>query len=371
MVDRDRTAEYLLRLYDPATKGFRFHSGGETTLLSTCFGVQLAHLLGVAIPEREAMAQGIRRQQEPGGLFVDASFRPDDTTGSHTPEYLKWQFTYFSLIALDLMETAPAHPPAFMRPFHDGDALEQWWNRRNWVNFWYGSNELMFFLFFLTREVERGGADREVCGRCLEWCFDELDRRQDPETGFWGENAREDPANGLYGAAHILLFYDYHGRSFRFGEEIVRTTLRLQAAGGLYGGVWGGACEDYDGVEVLHRCLLAGMGDAAAIRQSLERTRQAVVAATGSEGGFAYRARAQGPFWRRWRYAPFERGTYSYSGWSRMTARSFAPDLWATFFRRLTLAVIEADLGIASEQPAWFYDLPGWGYLTRRGKTNP
>lgn len=344
---------------------FCFHTRGEATLLSTCFGALLMQLMGAGSSfDRQAIAQTIRQYQRADGLFMDPRFRKEDLRGTHREDYIAWQFTFFAVSALDWMGVSPNARMSFVDELaYSRRAMKAWLAARNWDNFWYASNEIMFLLYFLAyryaREMDTGSRDQALT------ILDELDAVQDSHTGYWGRRVRENPANGLYGAAHVLLFYDYFGREIHCAKAAVRQTLALQHPAGLFGGLHGGACEDYDAVDVL--CRLRPYVVDEEVNRALDAVRDRIINAAACPGGLSYSLphASIGGFVSRLHLGVRGQDTYQYSGWSRMASHIFRADLWSVFFRILSLAMIER---VQCRPPSisWaFYSLPAWGYPCR------
>ena len=356
---------FLMSLYDDARPGFRFWSKGNSTLLSTCFGIQLAYLIN-ALPTMEfkCVTEYIKSQQRDDGLFVDETFIITDLKGLQSEKYLYWQFTFFALIALDMLGKRPDKPLIFLESIMHERKLQKWFEDRNWTDFWYASNEIMFLMYFLTFKRDRLGEAKETCSKCIDIIFDILDQRQDSVTGFWGDNVSVDWLNGMYGAAHIYLFYDYHQRDLFYTEKIIDNTISLQLANGLYGKLEGGACEDYDAVEVLSRMLRFSHKRELDIRESMVKTYKTIQNGQDLGGGFPYCLKQHSSRHYLKYMLMHLRGydSYCYSGWSRMKCYLFTPDLWGTYFRVLTMAIIEKSLGLELSYNYKFYALPGWGY---------
>ena len=361
--------DYLLSLYDAKKHGFRFWQDGEVTLLSSCFGVQFAYLINnLSAIDTDHISTHILDQQSEDGLFYDDIFLPSDTTGSHSEQYITWQFTFFSLIALDMLGIKPKVTLTFLDTFKEDGYLAKWLNERDWNDFWYASNEIMFLLYFLIYQRDRLCIDRPQCTAAMDICMDYLDKHQDPLTGFWGRNVRKDVYNSLYGAAHIYLFYDYLERPIPHAGRIIDTTLGLQSANGLYGNAGGGACEDYDAVEILFRMYNISQHRKDDVRVAMRKTYMAIRNASDAAGGYSYRLRKRSilnPIKSLIlkRFNP--EICYSYSGWSKMKCNVYTPDLWGTYFRVLTMALIEMTLGTEKSFNYKFYALPGWGYYKK------
>lgn len=342
--------------------GFRFQARSSATLLSTCFGLQLIQLADLSDAfETDSICSRICGYQEENGVFRDPIFRASDLHGSHSSEYLEWQFSFFALVSLDWIGIRPTHPVSFVDEYVQSWArLENWLVSRKWDNFWYCSNEIMFLLYFLTYRSERCG-DQDAAQR-IQDTLDWLDQHQSSVTGFWGEGVEKTPETGMYGAAHIFLFYDYFQRKIHHARQAVQHTLALQHPFGLFGNIHGGACEDYDGVDVLVR-LRPFVENQAAVDQALQNVYHRLQCGKGlhalsySLSHHSLRGTiSRMILWQR------KQDHYNYSGWTRMRSNRFQPDVWSVFFRMMTLALIEQVLDVP-ETIAWnFYSLPGWGY---------
>lgn len=236
---------------------------------------------------------------------------------------------------------------------------------RDWNNFWYCSNEIMFLLYFMTFAQHCGALEGSWRQRVHD-LFDLLDTSQDDQTGYWGEAVRVQAVNGMYGAAHIYLFYDFHDRPVRHAGAVIRQTLALQGADGLFADGGGGACEDYDGVEILVRMMGREPAKDGEIRAALCRCRDAILRnSTERANRFPYRFPAAGfcAAAGRWLNQATGGNRYFYSGWWLMSCDVYSPDLWATYFRVLTVVLVESAVACPAIHDFQSYPLPGWGYL--------
>lgn len=357
---------FLENIYDREHSGFRFCENGHTTLLSSCFAIQLCFLLNrLNLFERKLLADRIREQQQADGTFVDLQFTRNQLKGRQSDQYLRWQFTFFALTALDMLNEPSNEKNLFLRDFQDPTFAEAWFLQQDFDDFWYGSNIMMFLLFFLAYEKDKESTSSY--DESIERIFACLDRFQDQATGFWGKRLRVDPANGMYGAAHIYLFYEYFKKQYMYVPEIVKSTLILQHKNGLYGGCEGGACEDYDGVEILCRARTRTSAANEEINASLLNTYAILLHRQGTDGSFSYRIPSMSPgmVLRRIVDRLSGRLIYRFSGWDKMACSPFVPDIWATFFRFLTIAQIETALDLPRSYDYRSYRLPAWGYLCR------
>lgn len=366
---RQQTLDFIQGLSRPEG-GVCFSQFAPDTILSTDFAVFTLFILGEAAALEEmkgrvhAYLTAARRED---GLFLDPRYSPADIKGPHQADYLTGQFTCYTLMALDMLGVRYNALP-FVEPMLEERQSYHWFDGLEWSRFWYESNKIMFHLYFLAYLLKYG--DPALTPRIraeVDNAIDLLNDKQDPVTGLWGTDLNGgDIADGAYGAAHILLFYQYFNRPIPRPRRILESCLGLHAQNGLAGGPEGGACEDYDLVEVYLRLLPQIPERKGQVTNVLAKMRTAIDNARSPEGGYPYRIpRANRGVLTRLRSllpAPWRVPTYRYSSWPRMRTPVHQPDLWATFFRLLTLQVIDH---IVDGVPfARSYALPGWGYLT-------
>ncbi len=364
-----RTIDFVKALSRPEG-GVAFSRYAPDTILSTDFAVFILYILG----EKDALEEikgGIvpylTTARRDDGLFFDPLYTPADTKGPHQADYLIGQFTCYTLMALDMLGIRYDALP-FVEPMLEERQSYHWFDGLEWSNFWYESNKIMFHLYFLAYLDKQG--DPALKSRIqteVATAFDLLNDKQDPVTGLWGTDLNGgDIADGAYGAAHVLLFYRYFARPIPRARRILESCLGLHAENGLVGGLEGGACEDYDIADIYLRLLPQFPERRSQIVGTLSKMRTAIEKAHAPEGGFPYRIpRVRGGLRSRLRSllpAFLPEPTYRYSSWPRMRTPVHHPDLWGTFFRLLTLRVIDHIVdGTPFERS---YPLPGWGYLT-------
>lgn len=352
--------EYSKMLFDDTSSGFRFFKDGNSTILSSSFGVQLNFLLdSLADYPTDKISTSLKKQQNTKtGLFIDKDFDIKETEGFEE-EYILWQFTYFATIALDMLNETLPFSFNFLAKLKNKGMLEKWLNKQDFKNFWYTSNKIMFLFYFLTYEQERLNVDNS---KLIEYLFTFLDSKQDVNTGFWGTQEGTTLERGMFGAAHIYLYYDFHERDMNHKEAIVDNVLGLQNLYGLYGAGLGGACEDYDAIEILS-ILAKHTGHAAElVQKSLSKTYSVICKCQRRDGSFPYSIDTRSISRKLKDIIKRRLYVYKYSGWQKMTSSKFESDLWGTYFRVLAIAKIERILGIGDSNKYKFYSLPGWGH---------
>ncbi len=372
----EKLIEFNNHLQNNELCGYKFHERGNVTILSTDFAIMLNFLLAYSKNfNKNSLLNFLLESQNKEGFFIDQNFSLNDTSGSHKEDYILWQFTYFSTIALDMLGSRPKYDFIFLKPLLDKVELKNWFNELNWKNFWYSSNQIMFLMYFLTYMKERWGYDPYLIDSLIQECFAILDSKQDSNTGYWGTALNRDLNIGMYGASHIYLFYDYYNRKINYPEKIIDNTLGLQNSNGLFGSEYGGACEDYDAIEILSKMLRQTDYRRKDIYIAFLKTYNKINSSQQQNGGISYCLKNFSLLEKIKKkiniYKNSNRRIYSYSGWNRMTSDSFIPDIWSTYFRTLTNAIIEKDIPSLIGTKFCFYNLPGWGYYSKEKSEKP
>jgi len=358
-------------------RGFAFTIGGNRTLLSDCFGMLAAELFGGIDSDRswyEKLAQSIASHQAEDGFFRDPQFKLEDLKGSHDATYLLWQQTYFALHALDVVGVRPPHRLAFLDAFQEDTAAIAWLRERDYVDFWYGSNEIMWLMSFLAQEGIEG--DSRML-RVMDAMLDELDATQDPKTGYWGTDRGATLFNGMAGAFHIYYFYFWRKRPINHVQAIIDNTLALQHRDGLFhanGG--GGTCHDLDAVDILVKFSMLSDHRAQDVASALDRAWHGLPGTQNPDGAFCERRWRPRRSWKRrlgeavgldrllGRPNPICTPLYRYSGWDKMSCPVTTSNIWAMWFRPLALTLIQTRYPDRyGPAPAWtFRRLPGLGW---------
>ena len=362
---KQKVIAYVTSLYQQ--KGaFSFSRIAPATILSTDFAVFSLYMLGetALLDEfRKDIVAYLESARMSDGMFCDNNFNPKTNRGKHKNDYVLGQFTMYTLIALDMLGVHYDKLP-FIEPLLDEAELHKWFEELNWSEFWYESNKIMFLFYFLAylEKYSEPEIKNKIDG-IIDASFKILEKKQDPNTGLWGTDSNNKKiVNSVFGAAHILLFYDYFNKSVSYPDRIIESCLGLHTANGLIKKPEGGACEDYDVVEIYFRLFHNTRERYHDIKEALKKMKNRIESAQSSEGGFPYKIRSLNKhFWRNGISEKPLKKYYKYSSWNYMKTPYYLPDQWSTFFRLLTLLVIEH---ITDSIPfRTSYHLPSWGYF--------
>lgn len=358
-MDLIKVENYINNLYDPNSGFFSFSKYSNPTLLSTDFAIMSLYLInGLERIDNKLIIKDLLRLKTPENSFIDFQYNQSMERG-HKPDYILNQYTFFTLIALDQLGVT-YEKLHFFDVFLDHNKLKEWLNSLNWSNFWYESNKIMFWLFFLSYIHKYGNdLDKLKAEEIVDIIFEILNKKQDKNTGFWGTNLNNNNlVDGCFGAAHILLFYEYYKREIPYKKEIIDNTLALHSKNGLVLNNEGGACEDYDVVEIYLRVLEQTDYRRNEVVNKIEQMKRTIISNQESDGGFPYLIgnRKYGIFKQK------NNNVYRYSSWELMETKLYYSDTWATYFRILTVAIIDYILKIEIYK-FQTYNLPGWGYI--------
>ncbi|RJP56602.1 MAG: hypothetical protein C4541_12130 [Candidatus Auribacter fodinae] len=364
-----RESLYQWIIQQQRKNGFAFTAHhAEPDLLSTCFAVLALQTINKLQETKctEALKQYILNHQIKNGTFIDE--RIFKTAPASQQEYLAHQATDFALMALQALraETELKYPLLFLQPFHSDKFLIQWFNSLNWNSIWGISNNIMFVLNFLFFEQRCFDTDNRSY---ISLIFDELDKRQDPQTGYWIQNDKRNLLFEMAGAYHFYIHYVFADRPIAYMDKIIDSTLMLISDDGLFhpqGG--GGACEDLDAIDILVKLSCLNPYRYEDIKTALTRAHQRIYENRNPDGGFCWAKRdpfsalkllaiplkwnasldigTQLDFKKRILLNQIRQLTGTTSSWKYSCCEGLqtsisTSDMWSAWFRPLALALIE------------------------------
>ncbi len=355
---RESTLRWLAGLRDPGQVGYRLWSGGPAHLLPTCFALFLRELFcDLPDPEGEEAAELadwlLAFRNSENGTF-DGNLPAERLGPRHDEDYLRLQQSHFALQALRLIGRWKSCSLPFIERWSTWEKLTGYFEALDWRDPWRESNKVMFVLYFYEHEFSRTGERRmmELYHAGLDW----LRGNQDPRSGLWGISPGKRIYNAVYGAYHFIFFFMHLGLPVPGAAQILKHTRRLRTSEGFFAHArGGGACEDYDCVDLLIK--LGGEDD----RERLLATAASVLSARNPDGGYAW-ARSNtgglefllrnwmpelslkenaGLLLQRLKDLAGGRDFWTYSGLESLHCSRSASDIWSTWFRNLILAEID------------------------------
>ena len=364
-------------------------SGRATpTLYPTLYAILARELVEAwdGIDREQAAAAVQQFQDAQTGFFWDdrMTYRPGSV---HDEEYTRWHITCCALQALDALGARPTYPLAFLDPFREPGAVEQWLGRLNMKAAWRESNKIMALLasLYYAHDVTQDGVWLAGYHAVLDW----LISSQDAETGLWGTDAGASRLNGMAATYHFLMFFDAVGRPVPHSERMLDTTLSLQLREGHYGPLGASACVDLDAVDILANRSLVTEHRAANVRASLLRAYEAIAEMQNPDAGFPEHSVRHRDVvdWVGFPTSYFRHGCKKTLVWqSKQVAKHllrgvrtnysggieqspaglYESTVWSAWFRPLAMAVVQARYPEAVPAPSTFTPrfrrLPGLGY---------
>lgn len=338
--------------------GYKFSQYSNQTILSTSFVVLTKHLLQEEVENKEEVIRYLLSTQNDEGFFVDLNYKYHEHP-EHNPSYVLPQFTFFSLLALDILGEKKVKL-SFMESL-DINELDLILNKSLEKNFWATSNQLMFLMYFITYSLKYLDIDKDKYHSYIEHIFRFLNKNQNIENGFWGcDKTTESIYAKAYGGAHIYLFYDYFNKEIPNVHKIIDNCLLMHSSNGLIQTVEGGACEDYDIIEIYYRCLKQTDHRKSEIIVNLMKMKRTLLKDMKADKSFSYKVCSKNNFYKFFN-SNLKKQTYKYSSWDYMETPIYYSDTWGTFFRYLGLKMI--DNIIDGDNNFNSASLPGWGYI--------
>lgn len=343
-----------------------FSKYSSSTFLSSSFGTMIHFLVNRNKSQNGDKTIGyFKTGIDPNFKIRDPKLNKTDLGRAHNLDYIESQIAYFSMIALDSLGYQISQIPLVDKFFASGDNLKKWFNNLNFKRFWHESNKIMFVLYFFFYLKKYGNEQLTFqASKNISVLLNLLNNSQDPETGFWGTNHTSDLYNSCFGAAHIYIFYDYLNMEIPFVEKIIDNTLKLHHANGLIKTKYGGACEDYNAIEIYLRCSNQTDYRRNEILEVLSKMKKIISGSQNNDGGYPYKIAHN--IFQNFGFNNVLKREYTYSSWEKMKTLSFKSDLWATWFRLLSIKVINYLLEGNEEFNS--YDLPAWGFIKKQEK---
>jgi len=338
--------------------GFKFSEYSNQTILSTSFVVLTKHLLKEEIENKEKIINYLLSSRNSEGYFIDSNYKYHKHP-EHNAAYVIPQFTFFALLALDVLGVKTKEL-SFLNSFNH-EILEKELNKSLEKNFWATSNELMFLMYFLTYSLEYLNVDKEEYRSYMDKIFLFLNKNQNTDNGFWGNNITTNSIYAkAYGAAHIYLFYDFFNKEISYSNKIIDSCLKMHSKNGLIQSLEGGACEDYDIIEIYYRCLKQTDYRKEEVFEKLHMMKRTLISDVKRDNSFSYKKYPESKV-----YKYFDKKIlaqkYKYSSWDYMETPVYLSDTWGTFFRHLGLKLVDNMLEGKTEYNS--SNLPGWGYI--------
>lgn len=355
--------KFILSLYN-GDGSFSYSPKNKiANLYSTCFGVMCLDLIGELdkFKDKDKVTKFIKKYQDKKtGYFIDNSCIPKDNV-KHNQEYIFLQLTDFAQLALSCLNTKANFNYKFLEKYKSKKKLEGWYYNLNWSNPWLISNNIMFILNCFIYESETKNK------KYIDHIIKLLNQTQDSKNGFWNLNKKSSLHNQMAGAYHFIFFYTYLNKKPNFVENIINSTLKIQDFDGLFNySTGGGSCDDLDAIDLLCRSTFYTNYKKKQIERALLKSYNALLKNQNIDGGFCWAKRNNNiikliinslnlrlisckdfiihPLSKIKRIAYIilnKKSKWKYSGLENMELHSEDSDLFSTWFRLTSIAMIE------------------------------
>lgn len=243
-------------------------------------------------------------------------------------------------------ERCPRYPFRFLEALYEPGAMEAWLERFQFRDrLWSQSNYIMnlYSVLQFARDHMNERRARGAVDQIADW----LRARQNPETGMWHDGpltTRAQVNDAIRAAYHYYPLFEYDGVPLPYSERTVDVILPTQNSWGAFEeeGRPAGACEDIDALDPLLRFAPRTAYREADVRIAAERALVWILACRNPDGGSS---------------SIPEHG-FHYGGHPLTTSQPGESNLFATWFRTLTVAYISQYLGLKQDFAVGHY--PGY-----------
>jgi len=317
------------------------YSATQPTLYSSAYACMLRSLYGdleqLTETEKKSWVGYFNSFQSPDdGLFRDPVVSNDIYEDSDW-----WGARHLVLHLLPAYTALGAKPKCklrYLEPYYDQGYLEEWIGGRDWSQYTPGDDD------FDNKVMNIGAAmqySRDIlaehqAGQALHTLMHLLHSQVNPVTGMWGPSSLNDPvvrSRTVQFAYHLLCLFTYDDWEIEWKEKIIDNVLETQNMLGGYGvDLNSSACEDIDSIEILFRLSTSSEYRRGDIIWALKRVLPWILANMNKDGGFVFK-----------RSAPFVYGH------EEMSSGLNESNMFATWFRTLTLAYLLKHLNIPND----------------------
>jgi len=331
---RLRTLSYIEsnRKLEISFGAYSYKPGGPPILYASCYAALTRHLYNDldALPKssRQEWISYIQGFQKENGLFLDPMI---ETPLAEEVDWWGWRhLTLHALMALAALGGSAQKRFELLRPFKKKGYISTWLESRNWrLDPASVSNEIQNHAVML--QYARDFQGETWCEDSLRDMFDWLDKKQDPETGLWGEffNNKHLLSNGVQTGYHLWLLYFYDSRPIHHVDRIIDSCLATQNQCGGFGvPLNSSACEDIDSIDPLVRFSFVTDYRKEDILQALAKSVPWILVNANPDGGWVFR-----------RYEAFQYGH------ELMRTEAEESSMFPSWFRTLALAYLGKAIG--------------------------
>lgn len=298
----------------------------KPTLYSSVYACMIKGWNGrISKDEKANWSEYINSFQRPNGFYEDINcmnenyYKRDGWGARHLIPHV--------IIALRRLDAKPKFAFSFLERMKDPDNVIAFLEELDFQKIWGTSNIIMNY--GVTMQYARDYMGEPFSDSLIameEW----LIKRIKKDCAMWQEMPLES-INTLYetirGAYHIYPILLYDNIKIPYFERVIPYLLRSQNPyGGFDKNKYSSACDDIDAIDPLVRCSIEkGKQKNVKIRFALKRARRHVITNRNQDGGFVFSRNS----------------SFTYGGASQLSSKSNESNLFGTWFRLLSLILID------------------------------
>ncbi len=329
---RSRSLDYVesMRLQGSPYGRYRYAGGQrDSVLYASVFAALTRHVYGdlasLTTQQRNEWVAYIKAFQSDDGLFRDPEV---DCELAASVDWWGWQhLSFHTVTALSCLGGVADKRFKILEPFKDEAFIDRWFLDLHLTGEPSTLTNAHSPLYIVTLlQYARDYQGEQWADSAIRSIIRLLDLYQDPETGCWcTANGRKELINeGVKISYHLWVFYFFDGYPVRCTEAAINSLISTQnSLGGFDKSVNSSACDDIDSIEPLCRMTKITQYRRSDITDVLQKAVPWILANMNEDGGFV-----------------FKRGEAFKYGHQKMYSGADESNMFATWFRTLSLAYI-------------------------------
>lgn len=338
---KKKVCNYLLSM-QVKNYEYRFsEKTNEPTLYSSVYACMIKGLFGIIKESEKAdWVEYFDSFQNDDGLFIDPvclneTYMQGDGWGArHLVPHI--------IIAYNRLGGTPKKEFLFLKKLLDPDKMLKWISSLDYRKVWSSSNAIMNYGVTMQYARDYMGL---ASGKAIEAMQNWLLKHARKDCGMWFEGSLEKKYNryqAIRGAYHIYPILIYDGIDLPYADKALDFIMKSQNKwGGFDCHIGSSACDDIDAIDPMIRLAIQLNLSKDIIRPSLEKAFSWVLVNQNDDGGFVFR----------------RRGKFSYGGLKQLSSESQQSNMFATWFRTLSILYILEYLNKAKTE---FVRIPGY-----------
>lgn len=301
----------------------------KSTIYSNTYGFLLSEMYSLnGSGEREFFGEYLDRHQREDGLFFDNCY-DKKSFFCGTDGWGARHLVPHVINVCDKIGKVPKYEFRYLLPYMDKDYLIKQLDSLDYRKIWAGSNYIMNIGAAMQYARDRMNMPFAEAVDAME---DYLIRKINKKYGMWYDGEVYGPLQRnemVRGAYHILPLFYYDKREIPYADTALEQVLLSQNKwGGFDWDIGSSACEDIDGADPLIRySRITGIRDERIITRVMN-AKKWILFNQNTDGGFVFQRNRE----------------FRYGGQSTLASSADESNLFATWFRSLSLELIDSFL---------------------------